>query len=125
MDEMPSREQLILLVNSLCKLQDKILSVKGMPKHIQQPITDKVEPLKAPMFFLWEKLGYGSPTELSARGINGYWMASFHTSPPDFLSECIQQLRSFEIPINEYDNGLDLRQSLINFYSDLIEMYCD
>ena len=79
---MPSKQQLILLVNSLCKLQDKILSVKGMPKHIQQPIADKVEPLKAPMFFLWEKLSYGSPTELSARGINGYWMASFHTSPP-------------------------------------------
>lgn len=46
MEEMPSKEQLFLLVNSLCKLQDKILSVKGMPKHIQQPITDKVEPLK-------------------------------------------------------------------------------
>ena len=41
MDEMPSREQLILLVNSLCKLQDKILSVKGMTKHIKQPIADK------------------------------------------------------------------------------------
>ena len=81
MEEMPSKQQLILLVNLLCKLQDKILSVKGMPKHIQQPIADKVEPLKAPIFFLWEKLGYGSPTELSARGINGYWMASFHTSP--------------------------------------------
>lgn len=143
--EMPNKQQLILLVNSLCKLQDKILSVKGMPKHIQQPIADKVEPLKAPMFFLWEKLGYGSPTELSARSINGYWMASFHTSPPDFnnrlmlgnyqaslscphsiadfLSECIQQLRSFEIPINEYDGGIDLQKSLINFYSDLQEMY--
>ena len=51
---MPSREQLILLVNSLCKLQDKILSIKGMPKHIQQPVEDKVEPLIAPMFFLWK-----------------------------------------------------------------------
>lgn len=93
-----------------------------MPKHIQRPITDKVEPLKAPMFFLWEKLGYGSPTELSTRGINGYWMASFHTSPPDFLSECIPQLHSFEIPINEYDGGIDLQKSLINFYSDFQEM---
>ena len=50
-------------------------------------------------------------------------MASFNTSPPDFLSECIQQLRSFEIPINEYDGGIDLQKSLINFYSDLQEMY--
>ena len=143
---MPSREQLILLVNSLCEIQDKVMSVKGMPKHIQQPIADKFEPLKAPMFFVWDKLGYGSPTALSPRGINGYWLASFNTSPPDFLSECIQQLRTLEIcesasakiktcfnfakreqimeiPINEYDGGIDLRQSLINFYSELQEMY--
>ena len=123
MGEYQNREQLILLVNSLCEIQDKILSVKGMPKHIQQPNADKFEPLKAPMFFVWERLGYGSPTELSPRGIKGYWMASFNTSPPDFLSECIQQLRSLENPINEYDGGIDLQQSLINFYSELQEMY--
>ena len=123
MQEYPSRQQLILLVNSLCEIQDRIMSVKGMPDYIQRPIADKVEPLKAPMFFVWERLGYGSPTALSPRGIKGYWMASFNTSPPDFLSECIQQLRTFEIPINEYDKGLDLQQSLINFYSDLQEMY--
>lgn len=122
---MPSKQQLILLVNSLCEIQDRILSVRGMPDYIQRPIADKVEPLKAPMFFVWERLGYGSPTDLSPRGIKGYWMASFNTSPPDYLSECIQQLRSFEIPIAEYDKGLDLQQSLINFYSDLQEMYHD
>ena len=47
MEENLSREQLILLVNSVCEIQDKILLVKGMPKHIQQPIADKFEPLKA------------------------------------------------------------------------------
>ena len=123
MDEYTNREQFILLVNSLCKLQDIILSDKWRLKHIQRPIANKVEPLKAPMFFLWKKLGYGSPTELSPRGINGYWMSSFNTSPPDFFSECIQQLRSFEIPINEYDGGIDLQKSLIIFYSDLQEIY--
>lgn len=81
MEETPSKEQLILLGNSLCEIQDKVMSVKGMPKHILQPIADKFEPLKAPMFFLWEKLGYGSPAELSLQGINGYWLASFNTSP--------------------------------------------
>ena len=81
MEEMPSRERLILLVNSLCKIQDKILPQWGVASDFQRQIAAKIEPLKAPMFFLWEKLGYGSPTELSARGINGYWMASFHTSP--------------------------------------------
>ena len=123
MDEYPSKQQLILLVNSLCEIQDRILSVKGMPDYIQRPIADKVEPLKAPMFFVWNKLGYGSHTDLSPRGIKAYWMASFNTSPPDFLSECIQQLRSHEIPIAEYDKGLDLQQSLINFYSDIQEIY--
>lgn len=123
MDEMPSKQQLILLVNSLCKLQDKIMSVKGMPKHIQQPIADNVEPLKAPMFVLWERLGYGNPTDLSPRGVDRYALASCNASPLKFMSECARKLRTFEIPINEYDNGLDLRQSLINFYSDIIEMY--
>lgn len=123
MEEMPSRERLILLVNSLCKIQDKILPQWGVASDFQRQIAAKIEPLKAPMFFLWEKLRFGSPTELSPRGIKGYWMASFNTSPPDYLSECIQQLRSFEIPINEYDGGIDLQRSLINFYSDLQEMY--
>lgn len=116
-----------------------------MPDYIQRPIADKVEPLNAPMFFVWERLGYGSPTELSPRGTNAYRKASFNTSPPDFdnrltlgdyqpslscahsiadfLSECMQQLRSLEIPINEYDGSIDLQQSLINFYSQLQEMY--
>ena len=121
-------------------------SIHPYKGHIKQPIVDKVEPLKAPMFFLWEKLRYGSPTELSPQGIKGYWIASFNTSPPDYLSECIQQLRSFEIcesasakiktrfnfakreqimqiPINEYDGGIDLQGSLINFYSELQEAY--
>ena len=123
MEEMPSRERLILLVNSLCKIQDKILPQWGVASDFQRQIAAKIEPLKAPMFFLWEKLRYGSPTELSPRGIKGYWMASFNTSPPDFLAECIKQLRSFEIPISEYDGGIDLQRSLINFYSELQELF--
>ena len=123
MEELPSKQQLILLVNSLCEIQDRIISAKGMPEYIQRPIADKVEPLKAPMFFVWDRLGYGTPTELSPRGVKAYWMASFNTSPTDFLSECIQQLRTYKIPIADYDKGLDLQQSLINFYSELQEMY--
>lgn len=68
-------------------------------------------------------LDYGSPIDLSPHGVVGHWMASFHTSPPDFLSECIRLLRTYEIPINEYDGGINLQKSLINFYSDLQEMY--
>ena len=123
MEEMPNKQQLILLVNSLCEIQDRILSVKGMPDYIQRPIAEKVEPLKAPIFFVWDRLGYGSPTDLSPRGVKSHWLASFNTSPSEFLSECLQQLRTCEIPITDYDNGLDLHQSLKNFYSDLIESY--
>lgn len=123
MDDYPTKQQLILLVNSLCEIQGKILSVKTMPDHIQQSIADKFEPLEAPMSIVWERLGYGTPAELPQRGVKSYWLASFHTSPTDYLSECIRLLRTYEIPINEYDGGLDLRQSLINFYSDLNEMY--
>ena len=123
---MPSKQQLILLVNSLCEIQDRIMKNIYLPeKTYRLSLVDKVEPLKAPMFFVWELLGYGSRTDLSPRGVKGHWMASFKTSPPDFLSECIQQLHTFEIPLNEYDNGLDLQQSLINFFSDLQEMYDD
>ena len=64
MNEYPSKQQLILLVNPLCEIQDRILSLRGMPDYIQRPIADKVEPLKAPMFFVWERLGYGSSTAL-------------------------------------------------------------
>ena len=115
MDEMPSKQQLILLVNSLCEIQDRILPQRG--------IAASFEPLKAPMFVLWERLGYGTPTDLSPRGVDQYALASCNASPLKFMSECARKLRTFEIPINEYDNGLDLRQSLINFYSDIIEMY--
>ena len=123
MDEMPRKQQLILLVNSLYKLQDRILPQWGMASDFQRQTAEKFEPLKAPMFVLWERLGYGSITNLSPRGIDRYALASCNASPLKFMSECARKLRTFEIPINEYDNGLDLRQSLINFYSGIIEMY--
>ncbi len=123
MDEMPSKQQLILLVNSLCEIQDRILPQRGMVDDFKRRIAASFEPLKAPMFVLWERLGYGTPTDLSPRGVDRYALASCNASPLKFMSECARKLRTFEIPINEYDNGLDLRQSLINFYSDIIEMY--
>ena len=122
-NDFPSKQQLILLVNSLCEIQDRILPQWGMANDFQRATAAKLEPLKAPMFVLWERLGYGSPTDLSPRGVDRYALASCNASPLKFMSECTRKLRTFEIPINEYDKGLDLRQSLINFYSDLIEMY--
>lgn len=120
---MPSKERLILLVNSLCEIQDKILPQRGVASDFQRSTAAKFEPLKAPMFVLWERLGYGSTTDLSPRSVDRYALASCNASPLKFFGECARKLRTFEIPINEYDGGINLRQSLINFYSDLIEMY--
>lgn len=123
MEEMPSKQQLISLVSSLCEVQDKISPPWRAPNDLQRRIADKFEPLKAPLFFFWELWGYGSVTELSSRGVSRYALASCSASPLQFMSECVRKLRTFEIPINEYEGGFDLRQSLINLFSDLIEMY--
>ena len=43
----------------------------------------------------------------------------FKTSPPEYLSECMRLLREGEIPYID----MELRNSLINFYSELAEAY--
>ena len=77
-----------------------------------------VEALKVPMFYVWSRL-YGHTHTLSLRGTSAYWLASFKTSPPEYLSECMRLLREGEIPYVE----MELRNSLINFYSNLSEAY--
>ena len=90
-----------------------------MPDFLQEPKVANVEALKAPMFWVWHKLDYGHTYTLSPRGANAYWMASFKTDPGQYLSECMRLLREGEIPYVE----MELRNSLINFYSELAEMY--
>ena len=119
----PTKEQLISLVESMCDVQKRMLGARGMPKHIQMPHVDNMEALKAPVFFLWELLGYGTPRELSEKGVKRVWMASFRSSPGEYLDECLSLLREYKIPISEYDGGTRLRQTLIDFYSDMVEMY--
>ena len=75
------------------------------------------------MFFLWELLGYGTPRELPEKGIRRVWMASFRSSSGEYLGECLSLLREYKIPISEYDGGTRLRQTLIDFYSDMVELY--
>ena len=58
MDDAPSKEHLNELVNSLCELQGRILSVVGPPKHYQQSLAASVEPLKTPIYVLRQLLGY-------------------------------------------------------------------
>ena len=100
-----------------------MLGARGMPEHIQRPHVDNIEALKAPVFFMWELLGYGTPRELSEKGIKRAWMASFRSSPGEYLEKCLSLLRGHKIPISEYDGGTRLRQTLIDFYSDMVELY--
>ena len=116
MDEAPSKEQLNELVNSLCELQGRILSVVGPPKHYQQSLAASVEPLKTPIYVLRQLLSYA---DFPKSRVQHQWLASFKTSPPDYLSECIVQIKNGDIPIDD----LNLRRSLIDFYSELQEMY--
>ena len=123
MTDPPAKEQLISLVESMCEVQDRMLGARGMPKHIQMPHVDNMEALKAPVFFLWELLGYGTPRELSEKGIRRVWMASFRSSPGEYLEECLSLLRDYKVPISVYDGGTRLRQTLMNFYAGMMNSY--
>ena len=107
----------------MCEVQGRMPSARGMPAHIQRPHMENIEALKAPVFFLLELLGYGTARELSEKGVNRVWMASFRSSPGEYLGECLSLLRDYKVPISEYDGGTRLRQTLIDFYSDMVELY--
>lgn len=114
MTEAPGREQLKNLVNSLRELQGRILAQIGPPMHFLQSLAANVEPLKTPIYVLWQLLGYG---DFPQSKVQRQWLASFKTSPPEYLSECITQIKNGDIPIDD----LTLRRQLIDFYSELIE----
>ena len=50
-------------------------------------------------------------------------MASFRSSPGEYLEECLSLLRDYKVPISEYDGGTRLKQTLMNFYADMMEVY--
>ncbi len=116
MDDAPSREQLKDLVNSLRELQGRILAQIGPPKHFLQSLAANVEPLKTPIYVMWQYLGYG---DFPQSKVQRQWLASFKTTPPDYLSECITQIKNGDIPIDD----LTLRRQLSDSYSELIEQY--
>ena len=109
---------IIYMVNGLCMIED-IIKAEHAFDFMKEPKLSNVEALKIPMFYVWHKLGYGQTYTLSPRGANAYWLASFKTSPPEYLSECMRLLREGEIPYID----TELRNSLINFYSDFAEAY--
>ena len=113
MDEAPSKEQLKVLVASICEQQDKMVRTLGMTRDLNRSVAAKLEPLKTPIYVIWEHLGYGDfPQNRTQR----HWLSSFRTSPSDFVSECIAQIKNGDIFIDD----LNLRRSLIDFYSELM-----
>ena len=116
MDQAPSDEELRELVNSLCELQARIMKQIGPPTHFLQSQAASVEPLKTPIYVLRQMLGYA---DYPQGRVPAYWLASFKTSPPEFLSECITQIKNGDIPVDD----LNLRRSLIDLYSELLSAY--
>lgn len=116
MDETPSNERLKELVTSICEEQDKLMRVKGMSREMNASIASKLEPLKTPIYVLQQMLGYAV---FPQSRVQAYWLASFKTSPTDFLSECIVQIKNGDIPVDD----LNLRCSLIDFYSEITSAY--
>ena len=116
MDEAPSKEQLKVLVASICEQQDKMVRTLGMTRDLNRSVAAKLEPLKTPIYIIWEHLGYGDfPQNRTQR----HWLSSFRTSPSDFLSECIMLVKTGDLPIDD----LTMRRQLIGFYSDLNESF--
>ena len=116
MNKAPSRERLNELVNSLSELKAHILKKIGPPTFFLREQAASVEPLKTPIFVMRQILGYADFPQSREQQ---QWFASFKTSPSDFLSECILQIKNGDIPVDD----LDLRRTLIDFYSDMITAY--
>lgn len=114
--EVPSREKIKSLLNAIRDEQNRLMARRGMSKQLNASFAVKLEPLKTPIYVMWQYLGYGDFPDSKEQRI---WLSSFKTSPPEYLSECIMQIKSCEIPIDD----LTLRRQFIDFYSELIEQY--
>ena len=114
--EAPSRERLKALLVSIRDEQNKLMVRRGMSRQLNASFAVKLEPLKTPIYVMWQYLGYGDFPDSKEQRI---WLSSFKTSPPEFLSECMMQIKSCEMPIED----LTLRRQLIDFYSELQEQF--
>lgn len=114
--EAPSKEQLKSLLVSIRDEQNRLMARRGMSKELNVSFAVKLEPLKTPIYVMWQYLGYG---DFPQGREQAYWLSSFKTSPSEFLSECITQIKNGDIPVD----NIALRSLLIDFYSDLTEVY--
>ena len=59
--DQPTQSDLKSLLASIEEVHSKILQTRGSSDEIKKGLAAELEPLKAPVFFLWELLGYGAP----------------------------------------------------------------
>ena len=116
MNNAPSREHLKSLLVSIHDEQRRLMARRGMSRELNASFAVKLEPLKTPVYVMWQYLGYGEFPDSKEQRI---WLSSFKTSPPEYLSECITQIKNGDIPIDD----LTLRRQLIDFYSELIKQF--
>ena len=114
--EATNKERLKALLVSIRDEQNRLMARRGMSRQLNASFAVKLEPLKTPIYVMLQHLGYGDFPDSKEQHI---WLSSFKTSPPEYLSECIMQIKSCEIPID----NLTLRRQLIDFYSDLQEQF--
>ena len=57
------------------------------------------------------------------KALRGSGWRVFRSSTGEYLEECLSLLRDYKVPISEYDGGTRLKQTLIDFYADMMEMY--
>jgi len=112
----PSQPNLKYILASIEDVQSMILQTLGPNEQIKKGCAAEPESLKAPVYFLWERLGYGT---INRNHTINYWMSSFYISPIEYLEECIRQLKK-EMGVVEYDREPYGR--LIGFYGDMIEV---
>jgi len=76
MIDQPTQSDLKSLLALIEEVQSKILQTFGPSEQIKKGWAAELDPLKAPVFFLWELLGYGTAKELSEKGVKRVWIDS-------------------------------------------------
>lgn len=116
MNNAPSREHLKSLLVSIHDEQKRLMARCGMSREQNALFAVKLEPLKTPIYVLWDCMGYGDFPQSREQH---QWLSSFKTSPSDILPECIIEIKTCEIPVE----NLKVHRQLIDFYSELRDLY--
>lgn len=114
--QIATQENLKSFISSI----NDINTAEGGEQHM---IADIAERLSAPIYFIWEYLGYGSTDKLSEKECKPCLKVLFESSPENYLLECIELLSSDRITIPDKGALSERKEHLLNFYIELIKSY--